>query len=322
MILQGSLVRSGLLAMLLFLTACGSDEPIYQGWVEADLLFIGPDDAGRVEQLAVRTGDTVAAGAILFTVDTDIQEADVRVGEAAVAEARARLARLEAAQQRPAEVAVLEAQLHRAEASLALSTAELERQQALANRGISAPAQLDTARANNNRDRATLEEIRGQIDVARMASREEDIAAARQTLAAAEAKQIANKARLERRKMTSPTAGVVQQIYYRIGEVAPAGKPVLSLLPESNVKIRFYVPQATLPRIAVGQQVDVRCDGCASGLTARIEFIARSAEFTPPVIYTLEERAKLVFLVEARPAQPQALRVGQPVRVAVVPAKQ
>jgi len=322
MMLQSACVRFAFLPILLLLAACGSEEPIYQGWVEADLLFIGPDDAGRVKQLSVRTGDTVAAGALLFAVDTDIQEADVRAGEAAVAEARARLARLEAAQQRPAEVAVLEAQLHRAEASLVLSSTELERQQALANRGIAAPAQLDTARANNNRDRATLEEVRGQIDVARMASREEDIAAARQTLAAAEAKQVGNKARLERRKMTSPTAGVVQQIYYRTGEVTPAGKPVLSLLPESNVKIRFYVPQAALPKIAVGQQTDVRCDGCTNDLTARIEFIARSAEFTPPVIYTLEERAKLVFLVEARPAQPQALRVGQPVRVGLAPARQ
>jgi HlyD family secretion protein len=312
----------GILVALL-LGACGSsDQAHYQGWVEADLLFIAPDDAGRVERLAVRTGDMVAGGAALFTVDTDIQESDMRAGAAAVAEAKARLARLEAAQQRPAEVAVLEAQLHRVEASLKLSTAELERQQALASRGIAAAAQLDTARANNERDRAMLEEIRGQIVVAKMASREEEIVAARQALAAAEAKQAANKSRLERRMVTSPVAGVVQQVYYRVGEVAPAGKPVLSILPEANVKIRFYIPQAELPRISIGQQVAIRCDGCTNDLTARVEFIARSAEFTPPVIYSLEERAKLVFLVEARPERPQALRVGQPVQVAVTSGKQ
>ncbi|MDO8876138.1 MAG: efflux RND transporter periplasmic adaptor subunit, partial [Pseudolabrys sp.] len=44
-------------------------------------------------------------------------------------------------------------------------------------------------------------------------------------------------------------------------------------------------------------------------------FIARSAEYTPPVIYSMEERAKMVFLIEARPDDPASFRVGQPVSV-------
>jgi HlyD family secretion protein len=48
---------------------------------------------------------------------------------------------------------------------------------------------------------------------------------------------------------------------------------------------------------------------------AHVSFIARTAEFTPPVIYSLEERAKLVFLIEALPERPDAFRVGQPIRV-------
>jgi HlyD family secretion protein len=59
----------------------------------------------------------------------------------------------------------------------------------------------------------------------------------------------------------------------------------------------------------------VSCDGCEKGLTAKVSFIARSAEFTPPVIYSQEERAKLVFLIEARPEHPEKFRVGQPVTV-------
>jgi HlyD family secretion protein len=46
-----------------------------------------------------------------------------------------------------------------------------------------------------------------------------------------------------------------------------------------------------------------------------VSFIARAAEYTPPVIYSLEERNKLVFMVEARTQAPQGLRVGQPVSV-------
>ena len=303
-------------ALALLLAACnGSKEASYQGWVEADLLFIGPDEAGRLESLAVREGDTVAVGAPLFAVDSELQQADLRAAKSAAAEARARLERLEAAQQRPAEVAVLEAQERRAQAALALSSAELERQKTLAERGFTPKAQLDTAQANFNRDTAVLDEIRKQIIVARMASREEDIAAARQALATAEARLASAQTKLERRRVTSTAAGAVQQVYFRPGEWVPAGRPVLALLPPGNIKLRFFVPEPALQKVTVGHTVRARCDGCAEAMPARVHFIARTAEFTPPVIYSLEERSKLVFLVEATPEQPERLRVGQPITV-------
>jgi HlyD family secretion protein len=306
----------------LALAACSSsNDQTFQGWVEADLVFVGPDDAGRVEQLDVREGDAVAAGAALFAVDEDLQRADVAAAAAAVSEARARLARLEAQQQRPAEVAVLEAQQERIGAMLTLSTAEFERQKALAEKGFTPKAQLDTAQANFNRDRAALEEIRRQIVVARLASREEDIAAARQSLAMAEARSRSADTKLARRRIASPVTGTVKQVYFRPGELVPAGRPVLALLPPANIKVRFFVPEPSLPKVALGNTVRVQCDGCNGDLPARIDFIAQTAEFTPPVVYTLEERAKLVFLVEARPTQPERLRVGQPVRVLLANAE-
>jgi HlyD family secretion protein len=107
----------------------------------------------------------------------------------------------------------------------------------------------------------------------------------------------------------------VQQVYYRIGEIVPSGRPVIALLPPANLKLRFFVPQAVLPQLSSGMRVTARCDGCADDLSARISFIAQSAEYTPPVIYSREERAKLVFLVEAIPDNPERLRVGQPIDV-------
>jgi len=304
------------LSFALALAACSKDTSRLQGWVEADFVFVGPDETGRVETLAVHEGDQVAAGAPLFAVDADLQQADVHTAAAQVDEARARLARLESAQQRQEEIAVLEAQESRALAMLALSTSELDRQQALSVRGVAAQAQVDTARANFSRDKAALEEVRRQIAVGRLSAREEDIAAARQSLAAALARQTASATKLARRKLVSPVSGAVQQVYYRPGEMVPAGRPVLSILPPGNIKLRFFVAQALLPKIALGDSVEVTCDGCAP-LTARVSFIARSAEYTPPVIYSLEERNKLVFMVEARPEKPDGLRVGQPVQVAL-----
>jgi len=304
------------LALAPVLAGCGKDTGRLQGWVEGDFVFVGPDEVGRVQTLSVREGDTVALGAPLFTVDADLQQADVHNAVAQVAEARARLARLETSQQRKEEVAILQAQEKRAESAVALSNAELDRQNTLNTKGVAAQAQLDIARANANRDKAALEEVRRQITVAQMASRDEDIAAARESLAAAQARQTASETKLARRRLVAPVSGAVQQVYYRPGEMVPAGRPVISILPPGNIKIRFFVPQAMLPLIALGDQVDVTCDGCTP-VRAKVSFIAHAAEYTPPVIYSLEERNKLVFMIEARTEATEGLRVGQPVSVAL-----
>ena len=141
----------------------------------------------------------------------------------------------------------------------------------------------------------------------------EDAEAALRT---AKARLNSSQTRLARRKLASPVAGAVQQIYYRPGEMVPAGRPVVSILPPGNIKIRFFVAEPLLPTVELGDTVDVTCDGCATPISAKVSFIARSAEYTPPVIYSLEERNKLVFMIEARTDAPDGLRVGQPVSVA------
>lgn len=135
-------------------------------------------------------------------------------------------------------------------------------------------------------------------------------------LRTAEARFNSAKTRLERRTMASPVAGTVQEIYFRAGEMVQSGRPVISLLPPGNTKVRFFVPQAALPAMRIGEPVSISCDGCPAMLTGRISFISGQAEFTPPVIYSLEERSRLVFRLEAIPDTPEKLRVGQPVTVA------
>jgi HlyD family secretion protein len=141
----------------------------------------------------------------------------------------------------------------------------------------------------------------------------EDAEAAMRT---AQARLNSAQTRLTRRKVYSPVTGTIQQLYYRGGELVPAGRPVVAILPPGNLKIRFFVNEATLPKLKLADPVAVQCDGCDSDITAKISFIARTSEFTPPVIYSLDERSKLVFLIEARTAdRPERLRVGQPVSV-------
>jgi HlyD family secretion protein len=243
--------------LALLLAACNEKTTTYQGWVEANLIFVAPDEAGRVEKLAVREGDGITAGAPLFSVDADLQRADVNMNKATVNNARQ----------------------------------TFERAQQLAKTGSGTQRDFDNAQAE---------------------------------LRTAEARLGSAQTRLDRRSMTSPVTGTVQQVYFRPGEMVPAGRPIVTLLPPGNLKIRFFVPQSVLPQVAYGQRVTVACDGCGPDLGAKVSFISKTAEFTPPVIYSLEERAKLVFLVEALPEQPEKFRVGQPVDVtlpAAEPAK-
>ena len=242
----------GLLAMLLStLTLAGCDnnnDYVLQGWVEAELIFVSPDEQGRVETLKVREGDRVQKGDVLFTVDDDLQKADVVVRNTAVVNAQQ----------------------------------SFDRAKELLKAAAGTQKTYDDAEASLRQAKANLEW---------------------------------SQTRLARRNAYSPSEATVEQIYYRPGETVPAGRPVVALLPPANLKLRFFAPQAVLPEIKYGQTVGVSCDGCEKGLTAKVSFIARSAEFTPPVIYSQEERAKLVFLIEARPEHPEKFRVGQPVTV-------
>jgi HlyD family secretion protein len=239
------------LAAVLALAGCDNGkEPTYQGWIEAELIFVGPDEVGRVETLSVREGDQVELRAPLFTLDADLQQADVAMQEATLKNAQQAYDR-----------------------ALQLLKTQTGTQKALDD----AEAALRTAQARLN----------------------------------------SAQTRLVRRKVFSPVAGPVQQIYYRAGEMVPAGKPVVALLPPGNLKVRFFVNEATLPKLKIGDPIAVSCDGCGAPITAKISFIARSSEFTPPVIYSMDERSKLVFLIEARTDTPERLRVGQPVSVAL-----
>ncbi|MGE4372514.1 MAG: HlyD family secretion protein [Xanthobacter sp.] len=308
-----------LAAMLLLplLTACsGGQEDTFSGYVEGDLLFIGPTEPGRVVDLDVEEGQTVQAGARLARVEDDAQKAAVQAAEARVKQAQAQLENAQAPLQRPQEIAVLEAAERRAAAALDLSRIELNRQKDLVPKGAASQATLDAALHQYEQNQAALDEVRQRIAAARIASRDKQIEAAREAAAAAAADLDAARVRLGWRTLTAPQDGDIQTIYYRVGELVPEGRPIVSMLPPGRIRVRFFVPEEVLPRLHLGMEVNVSCDGCPP-LTAKVSYISQTAEYTPPVIYSREERAKLVYLVEARPDVPANARPGQPVNVSV-----
>jgi HlyD family secretion protein len=293
-----------------------SDDTIrFQGYVEGYLVFMAPEEGGRIEELTVDSGDRVAEGTMLFRLDASVQSAQRNEAAAKLQQTRAQLANLEAALRRPEEIAVLEAQEERAQAQLGLSQAELDRQRTLFERGIAAKAQYDQARTAFERDKAALAEVQRQIDAGQIAGRSGEIGAAEAAVQANEAALMQAETRLAKRQVKAPSDAQVQDVYFRAGETVNAGQPVLALLPPANRRIRFYVPEPLLATIALGQTVGLSCDSCKDGLQARISFISSEAEFTPPVIFSEQERAKLVFRIEARPLDGANLPIGLPVTV-------
>lgn len=294
----------------------GGDEPArYQGYAEAEYLRIAARDAGAIELLAVRRGQRVAAGDLLFVLDDDAEVAARDEAAAALAAAEARLADLRKGG-RPEEIETILAEKRQAEASLALSRAELDRQKRLYDSRVVAQSRLDEARSLYRRDEARVAELEARLATARLGGRADAIAAAEAEVEAARAALARAEWRLDRRSEVAPVAALVDDTLYVEGEHVAAGRPVVSLLPPGNVFVRFFVPETDLGRFAVGQDVTATCDGCPAPVPAVISFIAPEPEFTPPVIYSEERREKLVFMIEARPRDSDAvLHPGQPVTI-------
>ena len=198
-----------------------------------------------------------------------------------------------------------------------LSTANMQRQQQLFTSGFVSGAALDDARAQVKRDEARVKELEAVVATTKMPARGDEIRAAEADARAAREVVAQSAWRLAQRAVAAPTAGLVHDTYYVVGDWVPAGNPVASLLPPGNVKVRFFVAETVLGRLKRGQTLTVTCDSCAAPITASIVFISDRAEFTPPVLYSKENRSKLVYLVEAKPAPADAARLhpGQPVDV-------
>jgi len=303
---------------ILLLAACSSPKqrPL-QGYIEGEYVRVGAPFAGTLEKLSVQRGDQVADGAPLFALEQENEVAARRQAEEQLRSAQARLENLKTGKRAP-EVQAVEEQLRQAEVARELSQSNYKRQESLYKSGFISSAALDDVRTKLKSDEASVEQLRAMLATAKLpGGRPDEIRAAQADADAARQALAQADWRLSQRAISAPQAGRVNDTYYVVGDFVPAGSPVASILPTANVKVRFYVPEPDLGRVRVGQTVSFACDGCGAPMNATVSFIADRAEFTPPVLYSRENRAKLVYLVEARPAAEAAARLnpGQPVDV-------
>lgn len=198
--------------------------------------------------------------------------------------------------ERESEAAVVqqaEKNLAQAEAALNRSGAEFVRREQLSVSGANIISAEELSRSQAQRD----------ADAAQVASQKAALTKARWAY--------------DQKQQVAPTDAQVHDTLYRQGEFVTAASPVVSLLPPENLKVRFFVPQEKLSLVKVGGTVSVQPDGAKQPFTATVNYISTQAEYTPPVIYSRETRANLVFMIEAKfsPADAAELRPGQPVDI-------
>ena len=305
------------LACLVTLAGCtaGTDDAPLSGYAEADLVYLASSSAGTLQTLAVQRGDSVKRGQMLYALDAESEALGRDAALARSERARAQADNLRKGK-RPLELKVLDEQLAQAQAALTASTATLARNRQLVSQGFLAALRLDEFVAQRDRDAARLKELQAQRSLATQASRSDEVEAAAAESRGTQADLALARWREGQKLRTTPTDAAVFDVMFRVGEWVPAGAPVVALLPPGALKLRFFVPEPQLGRVAVGTEVAVSCSGCPTGLTARVRHVSPQAEFTPPVIYSAGSRSKLVFMVEAVPSSGGAtLKPGQPVDV-------
>jgi HlyD family secretion protein len=300
----------------LAITGCSdATAPGYQGYVEGEFVHVATSIGGRLEKIDVKRGDEVVAGAPLFALESVSETESLREAEAHLKSSEALLADLRLGR-RPPELDVTSAQLKQAEAEERLSASRLERDEAQFKIGGIAQLQLDESRADHAVRSARVAQLRGEVEVAKLPSRMDQIASQDAILAASRAAVERARWQLGQKSIAAPRSGRIFDTPYHKGDWVPAGSPVVRLLPPENVKVRFFVPQAVAAGMAPGKSVVVE-QGSDPGVNAVVDYVSTEAEFTPPVIFSNETSGKLVFMIEARAAPEAGRRLvpGQPVRV-------
>ncbi|MHB1188196.1 HlyD family secretion protein [Thiobacillus sp.] len=310
--------------LVAFLSGCQpAGETRFQGYVEGEPVLVAAQQSGQLTSLMVRRGDAIKTGMPLFSQDQATEVANVSQAKAQLAQTQAQLRNL-ATGKRPPEIAAIAAQLRDAEAKRKLSAEQLDRQQVLVAKGFVSAESIDRARTQLARDQASVSQMQAQLATAHLPGRADERAGARALVSASQAALEQSAIRLDQKSQRSPVTGLVQDIYYRVGEWAAPGQPVVSILPAENIKVRFFVPETRLGELRAGQTVGIHCDGCDAPVPAVVRFISASAEYTPPVLYSEKNRHRLVYLVEAWPQPKDAARLhpGQPVSVSLDVSRQ
>ncbi|WP_320169524.1 HlyD family efflux transporter periplasmic adaptor subunit [Maridesulfovibrio sp.] len=311
-----------LLLIIVALGGCNNtEETLWQGYVEGELVYVSAPLGGQLEEVHATKGEQVTAGQPLFVLERGFEKAGIAEAEENLDRAENDLADKRKGR-RPSEIASIKARLRKAEAAEVLAATEYRRRAELYKSHTISEEERDRARTDHEQAVHLVGEIRSELKTATLGSRSDEIKAAESAVEAARARLEQARWNFDQKAQAAPRTGLVfDTIRYR-GEWVPAGSPVLSILPPENRKVRFYVPERIVGDFKVGEILLMNYDGLAKPLPLKLVYVSPQAEYTPPVIYSSQSRAKLVFMLEAVPESSSnalMLKPGQPVDVSRTP---
>lgn len=305
-----------LILLPLILIACKPvDSDIINGYMEGEFVYIAPSASGILEEIYVTKGDNIKIGDKLFSIDTKTLQANVDTAKLSLEKAQSNYADLTKGK-RSEEILIILKQKDQAEAVLKNSKQELNRSQELYNDGFASKSDLDLKTKNYNQAKGAYNEIEATLKTAMLGARDDELKMAQHDIEIAKQNLIKAQKVFDDNHPIAKTDGKVEDVFYRLGELITTGSPVIQILPPKNIKARFFINQKLLPKFELGKNILINCDGCTAPIPASITFVSSTAEFTPPVIYSVESRDKLVFMIEATPKEfTPSLHPGLPINI-------
>ncbi|MEO6152017.1 MAG: HlyD family efflux transporter periplasmic adaptor subunit [Croceibacterium sp.] len=285
---------------------------------EVDMAFRVP---GRIDEIQVEEGAKVRQGALLASLDTATVTSRANQATAAIEQARANLDKLRNGN-RPQEIGQARARLAGAQAAARAAAQDVSRRRALVEPGAISRDVWEQTLAQRDTAEAQLAEARQSFALVLSGARREDIAAAEAQLRSAEANGAAIGTDLSDTRLVAKTDGSVVTRAREPGAIVQAGETVLTLSLDRPLRVRSYIAEPDLSRIAPGMRALVTADGNAKTYHGTIGYISPRSEFTPKSVETENLRTDLVYRLNITVTDPDdALRQGQPVTVAVPSAR-
>ncbi len=306
-----------LISLCYLMFSCTDQENfLWQGYVEGEFVYVSSPLGGQLDEIKVKKGQQITEGHPLFTLEREFEKAGVSVASENMDTALNDLADKRKGR-RPSEIASIKAQLRKAKSAESLASVEYKRRANLYKSRTISEEERDKASSDYQQATQQVMQISSELTTATLGSRSDEIKAAESAVEAAKARLDQARWNYDQKEQAAPRTGLVFDTIRYKGEWVPAGKPILSILPPENRKVIFYVPEPIVGSFAVGEELLLNYDGIKEPVKVKVTYIAPQAEYTPPVIYSSESRAKLVFMLEAYPTPSEALllKPGQPVDI-------
>lgn len=295
----------------------GRDQYHFQGYVEGENIYLASPYAGALVEALVERGQNVKKGELLFKLDSNPQAMAIMEATAGLQEAERQFLNLKAPR-RPDEIAQIEAQIGQVTSKMALAELRVKRYQTLYEKHALAKDNLDAVKERYRELSYLKAQYEANLRLAKLGAREEQIKAQQAQIAVILARKDQATWQLNQKSIYAPADGLIFDTYFKQGEFVGALQPIASLLTPENIHVEFFVSSPMLAFMKVGKKITFDCDGCSVSNQAEIRYISPEAEFVPPVVYSRENRNKLVFRIKANIKNSAQFKPGQPVVVTVI----